>query len=411
MSDENLRSILYLVMAAIEQLPNPPRKGVKRELLKMEEVLMDNRAPRILVLGRRGAGKSSLINAIFGEKVAAIGSVVSETREAKWHSFRNSRGSMDILDTRGLGDRTKPETANCDLAIGDIKSAIENHRPDAILFLCKAKEVDARITEDMISVSRIRACISEVHSFDIPVAAVVTQVDELDPKRIEPPYEDPQKQTNISKAVSVLEEAFGSIKTIPISAYAEHDQDGAITYHNYWNIDILVDYLMGVLPHCAQLQLARLSALKTTQKKLARVVVGSAATVSAGFAITPIPLADAIPITTVQMGMITAIGYIAGKELSRDNAKEFVVALGANVGAAFALREGARALIKLMLPVGGHLISAGVAFAGTWGIGEAGIAYFVDELSIEEASSRLKKAKKQAREEYENSDRFRQCNG
>ena len=133
MSDENLSSILDLVMAGIEQLPNPPRKGVKKELLKMEEVLMDNRAPRILILGRRGAGKSSLINAIFGEKVAEIGSVVSETGEAKWHSFKNPKGSLDILDTRGLGDRTKPETANFEVAIGDITSAIENYRPDAMV--------------------------------------------------------------------------------------------------------------------------------------------------------------------------------------------------------------------------------------------------------------------------------------
>ncbi len=411
MSDESLRSIFNLVAEAIEQLPNPPRKGIQKEVRKMEEVIMDNRAPRILILGRRGAGKSSLINAFFGEKVAETGSVVSETGEAKWHSFENSKGSIDILDTRGLGDRTKPEAAHFEEAVGDIKGAIENHRPDAILFLCKAKEVDARITEDIESVAKIREYILDIHAFDIPVAAVVTQVDELDPKRIEPPYEDPQKQENIAQAVRVLENAFGSIETIPVSAYAEHDQSGAITYDNYWSIDILLDYLMDVLPHSAQLQLARLSALKTIQKRLARVVVGSAASVCAGFAATPIPLADAIPITTVQMAMITGIGYIAGKEISREHAKKFVVALGANVGAAFALREGARALIKLMLPVGGYLISAGVAFAGTWGIGEAAIAYFVDELSIEEAKDRFKKVKRETREDYEDSSGSPQCEG
>ena len=57
------------------------------------------------------------------------------------------------------------------------------------------------------------------------------------------------------------------------------------------------------------------------------------------------------------------------------------------------LRESARALIKFVFPGGGLLISAGIATAGTWAIGEAAIKYYIEHVPIEEAQQvfRLKK--------------------
>ena len=404
MSDEIINQIMDFIMEATNRLPDPPRERIKKELLKTKELLMNNRPPRILILGRRGAGKSSLINAIFNDKVADIGSVLSETGKAKWYPLKNSKGSLHILDTRGMGDRTKPESANFEEAIDDIKSEVENICPDAVLFLCKAKEVDAHVARDIENLMTIKKFIADVHGYEIPVAALLTQVDELDPKRIEPPYDHPIKQENIRKAGHALQSAFdGSkidlLKVIPVSAYAEYE-NGHRTYDNYWNIDVLVDYLMDVLPNSAQLQLARLTSLKKAQKKVARVLINSTATICAGFAATPIPLADAIPITAAQIGMITGIGYISGKKLSRETAKEFLAALGINVGVGFALREAARALIKYIFPGGGLVISASVAFAGTWGIGEAAIAYFIDNASFEEAKNRFKDIRDKAEKEY-----------
>jgi predicted GTPase len=399
MSHENMNEIVELMIKAIERLPNPPRERIKKDVLKIKEMIMDNRPPRILILGRRGAGKSSLINALFKERVARVGSVLSETGKAEWHTFENSKGSISILDTRGMGDRTKPDSANFEDAIEDIKSEIKSICPDVVLFLCKAKEVDAHITKDIDNVIKIRKFLSDIHGYEIPVAALLTQVDELDPKRIEPPYENSQKQENIYKAVNALERAFdGSciklLKIIPVSAYAEYDNESR-KYDNHWNIDLLIDYLMEVLPNSAQLQLARLSSLKKIQRKSARVLVRSTATVCAGIAATPIPLADVIPITTAQIGMVIGVAYIAGRELSKESAAEFLGAIGVNVGVGFALREGARALIKFVFPGAGNAISAGVAFAGTWGIGEASIAYFVEEASNEETKQKFKKAKEE----------------
>ena len=89
--------------------------------------------------------------------------------------------------------------------------------------------------------------------------------------------------------------------------------------------------------------------------------------------------------------MITAVAYVAGRDLSLETAKEFLVAMGVNVGTAFALREVARGLAKL-IPGFGNVISGGVAALGTQALGEGAIAYFIDHKTIDEAKDATRSA-------------------
>jgi predicted GTPase len=398
-----LPSISELIDRALERVPEAHRQPVGESVRLLKEMLMEARAPKLMIVGRRGAGKSSLINALCGEKVAAVGAVLSTTGQPTWYTARSPHGELRVLDTRGLGDRTQPEAANFRNAVDEIRAALAKDFPDAILFLIKAKDVDSHITEDIANVREIRRFLHGKHRYDAPVVAIVTQVDELDPKRVEPPYDDPAKQQNIRTAVATVEAALREqgidlARVIPVSAYAEYGEDGQRTYANNWNVDVLAEYLVEVLPHSAQIQMARLSRLRVVQAKAARKMTGAAAAISAGIAATPIPVADIFPITALQVGLISGIAYLSGRELSRKAAKEFLVALGANLGAAFALRELARAVVKFAFPGGGEVISAGVAAAGTWAIGEAAIAYFVENRSIEEAKARFKMRRKEKKD-------------
>lgn len=398
--NKSLKRIIEMILEQIDRLPNPPRESIKQELHKIQELIMESRAPKFMVCGRRGAGKSSLINAIFQEKVASIGSVLSETGEPTWYKCKSNKGEIEILDTRGLGDRTKPESANFQDSIQEIKFSLENEHPDVILFLCKAQDVDSHIKNDIEYINEVRDFLNKKHMYNIPIVSIITKVDELDPLSVnQPPYDNEKKQNNINTAIKAMGDVFNSfdielMKIIPISAYAEYE-DNKITSKRYWNIDLLVEYLIEVLPNSAQLELARLAKVKSVQIKMARVLIGSTATICSGIAATPIPIADILPITSAQIGMIIGIAYISGKELSKDSAKDFFVALGINVGGAFLLREAARALVKFVFPGAGNVISAGMAFAGTWGIGEVAISYFIEGQSIEKAKERLSKVIKE----------------
>jgi len=393
-------NVIYDVIATIEvvidqmsnMIPAERKEKLKKEIKMLKELLLDKRSARLMIIGRRGAGKSSLINAIFCERVADTGAVLSKTGRSQYYAYQSSRGKLDILDTRGLGDRTKPETANFQNAIDDIKASIETDYPDAILFLCRAKDVDSNIDVDIKNVLEIHSHIANKHKFNAPVVGVITSVDELDPKRIEPPYDDQRKRTNIDTAVKAVENALVSagldlIKVIPTSAYAEYDEvdKNKVAYQNYWNIDALLTYLIDVLPNSTHLELARLAKIRSLQVTLARTIMGATATITGTIAIVPIALADIIPITTAQVGMIIGIAYISGRELSQKSAMEFLSALGINVGAGMVLREAARALVKYVFPGGGLAVSAAVAAAGTLALGEAAIRYFIEGKSIEEA--------------------------
>jgi len=104
----------------------------------------------------------------------------------------------------------------------------------------------------------------------------------------------------------------------------------------------------------------------------------------------PIPLADMPILTTLQSLLVGLIVYVSGRRASARLIAEFAGALGVNIGAGFVFREGARALLKIF-PVWGNAISGIVAGAGTYAVGRAAIAYFIEDLPIQETKKLFRK--------------------
>lgn len=385
-----------------DPLPGPFRARVGEGLEELEELIMEARAPRIAVVGRRGAGKSSLINAIFNAKMAAVGAVKSTTGRGRWYEYAGEQGKLDILDTRGLGEGSGPaEAFSAPDALREIAASVAQKCPDVILFLCKAKEVDARIDEDLQNLSEILRLIEKTGGYRAPVVGVVTQVDELDPVEILPPYEHEIKMNNIREAGGRLQEKLSllageRVAVIPTSAYMRFEESRVVS-NRCWNVDCLVEFLTEKLPRSAQLELVRISRIKAVQRKLARRITAAAVTLAGAAGAQPIPVADMPVITGIQVGMIIGIGYICGRRLDGRGVKEFMGALGLNVGAAFVLREIARSLVKLF-PGGGNFISGTIAAGATWAMGQAATAYFVEGRKMREVKKIYRLKRKKARE-------------
>lgn len=372
------------------KISNKNKEIILEEIAKLRAFIVDARPARIAIVGRRGAGKSSLINAIFGEEKAEVGHTKAQTGIGKWYSFSSELGSIDILDTRGLGESSRPEEeVQAATPLEEIENSIRDQCPDVVLFLCKAKEVDARLDEDLEQLQQLRTKIKDIHDYDIPVIGIVTQVDELAPlSNIEPPYDHPEKQANIKETVKILTEKISDVvltpvKVIPVSAYMEFD-NGEVVYDRRWNIDELVDYLLTKLPQEAQVILAKLAKINSVQKKLARRIAKSVMGITGLIGASPIPLADMPVITGLQISMIGSIAIIGGQKLNRESIVKFAAAMGLNIGAGLAFREIARQLAKL-IPAAGNVVSGAVATAGTYAISEAAIAYYIDRKSEEEA--------------------------
>lgn len=363
---------------------------ILEEVNKLRSFIVDARPARIAIVGRRGAGKSSLINAILGEERAQVGHTKAQTGIGTWYEFESELGSIDILDTRGLGETSLPEEeVKAKTPLEEIKKSVKEKCPDVILFLSKAKEVDARIEEDLQQLQQLRDIIKQTHYYDIPVVGIVTQVDELAPlSNIEPPFDHPEKQANINETVSILtkrlsEQILKPVKVIPVAAYMEFE-NGHLVYDRRWNIDQLIDFLLTELPQEAQIILAKLAKINSVQKKLARKISKSVMGITGLIGASPIPIADMPVITGLQISLVGSIAVIGGQTFTRKSIIQFIGAMGLNVGAGLALREVARQLAKI-IPGAGNLVSGAVATAGTYAISEAAITYYIDRKSEEEA--------------------------
>src|SRR5947207_11132411 len=128
----------------------------------------------------------------------------------------------------------------------------------------------------------------------------------------------------------------------------------------------------------------RISRDRHAQLHVAQMLIKSTTAICAAIGAQPIPLADMPILTSLQVLMVSGIMYISGREKSLRAATEFIAALGANVGAGMLFREGARAMLKFV-PGWGNVVCGMIAGAGTYAIGRAAIAYFLEGVSLKEA--------------------------
>ncbi|MGE6612440.1 MULTISPECIES: GTPase family protein [unclassified Peribacillus] len=407
---DEMGSIFSFIKGQVNKLPISQSKKNKMldQLLKLKTMTVDAREPRIALVGRRGSGKSSLINAMFGQERQYVSSVKSGTGKGKWLWYpSDAEPKIRLLDSRGLGESEAPtEEFEEETPMDELIKAVTEEQPDVFLFLIKAKETDSRIEEDLQELKKLRKIVKENHHYDVPVICVVTQVDELDPPHYKQvPFDaNPKKKQNIDEAIALMSKRFKEsdiplLNTIPTCSYIDFDEGGNIEYDMRWNIELLSDYLIEALPSEAKLKTAKAMQSQFVKKKFARTIVGTFTAIAGIIGAEPIPFADFPILTGIQGLMIVVIGFIADKEINTKTASEFIAALGINVGIGLLVREGVRAAVRF-IPGAGLAVSGAVAGAVTYGIGQAAIAYFLENKDIDQA----KEAYKNANKEYKNED-------
>lgn len=157
----------------------------------------------------------------------------------------------------------------------------------------------------------------------------------------------------------------------------------------------LLSAFASALPDEAKLELARSCKIVPLQREIARALSKSLTAISGALGMQPIPFADFPLLFSLQIMLVSGIIYISGREMSKRLALQFFAALGLNFGAGMALRQGSRAALKL-LPGFGNAVSGAIAGAGTFAIGRAASAYFIDKETIAEARKLLWRSKKKA---------------
>lgn len=413
MSSEDPLKALARAIARIEELlgslPLDVAKDLRTRVATLRTVLLDKRPPALVLVGRRGAGKSSVVNALFGAKVAELGHVTAQTGQARWYLYERGGGSMRVLDTRGMQEGSAPaESDQAKSALESIAVELRVQPPDLVVFVAKATEVDAAIDADLDALERVYDEIRRAHRLEPPLVAVVTHADTLEPKSTrlheeskEPPEDVEEKKRHIALAEHAIAQKIDGrdklrarhVGTVGVSAYMSWRTDGTLRADERWRIADLTTTLFRNLPDASHAELARATQARAVQEELASKLTSATAALCAGIAAIPFVPAAVVPLTTLQAGMVAGIAWIGGRSVDKRGAAEFMTSLGANVGLGIGLRILGHALMSLVSGGGALVVSAAVAFTGTMGIGSAAKAYYIRGVSLEDARRVFRRAR------------------
>lgn len=105
-------------------------------------------------------------------------------------------------------------------------------------------------------------------------------------------------------------------------------------------------------------------------------VIRSASLLAGAVAVEPLPFADMLLITPVQVKMVLHVGKIYGFDITGERAREIVQELGVTVAYGMVARQVMRSLAKVALPVVGGLITAPAVYGWTYALGRLAEQYF-----------------------------------
>ena len=350
-----LLSLYEKLEKLIQRLPEPLQSPILREIRPLQSLFLLQRPPRLLLLGDRRASRSELVNALMGSAAAAASEDLIQ--DGSWQLFtrRPGKGKLRLLDAR------RPASLSL------LHRALNAPAPDLCLYAFQSAQSPEETAADLEQAGAVMRALEELHrDLKLYVVGVApASATECAPEEV-------RRQLDAAMhggGNMVFARRVAGLSVL--AAGADERQRLAVT-------------IAGELPFESKLEWVRMAGLRKEQAELAHLVVRSVTAICAAVGAQPIPLADFPILTSLQAAMVAGIMHISGREMKMSLAVEWLTALGANIGMGLALREGARAALKL-LPVWGGLLSGGIAAAGTFAIGRAAIAYFIEGVSLPSA--------------------------
>lgn len=300
----------------------------------------------VLIAGRSGVGKSTLINSIFQGNIAETGQGKPVTSGTKEYSKEGI--PITIFDTRGL-------------EMDDYKNTFDGLKK-LVAERCADKDSDRHIhvawvcvQEDGRRVEDAEIQLHEMLAEKVPVIGIITKA------RADQGFQKEVKALlpharNVVR-VRAVQETFDDGHAIPPIGLKE-----------------LIEITSGAIPEGKRRALAAAQKADIGYKVAqSRTVIMGAASLAATAGASPIPFSDAAILAPIQIGMLASISAVFGLELSKAALGTLVSAALGVSGATLVGRTIAVNLLKLIPGAGtiaGGAISAATAGALTITLGE-----------------------------------------
>lgn len=304
----------------------------------------------ILIAGRTGVGKSTLINSVFQGCLAETGQgrpVTTHVREITKEGI-----PLSIFDTRGL------EMADFGQTIKDLETFIQSKNGDSdpmrhihVGWIC--------ISEDSRRVERAETELAEMLAKRFPVIGVVTKA---------------RADNGFRTVVQDLMPTARNV--VRVLALGERQDDGHVLPPR--GLVELIRLTNELVPEGQRNALAASQRVDVEAKRMrAHAAVVTASLAAAGAGASPIPFSDALILVPIQISMLATITAVFGLPLSTGFLATLVSSAAGCSAATFVGRTLVSNLLKMIPGAGtlvGGAISATTAAAFTTMLGEAYIA-------------------------------------
>ena len=309
----------------------------------------------IIVIGKSGVGKSTLINNLFKENFAETG--IGRPVTASIRKIERQDYPLAIYDTPGF-ELSNKQQKNVQEEIFDIIEKGEQTRDinDCIHCIWYCVNVQGNRTFDSEEIEWIKKLTEKVK---IPVIVILTQA-------------VPKNKAQQMKRL-IENENLAIRKVVPVlSADMNFDDEYMATSYG---LDVLVDVLGEILPIELQDTLQNLQkASLESKKKYAHAVVATAATTAFGEGFVPIPFSDAAILVPTQMSMIAGITVAFGLNINKSVLTGLISSTIGTSGTTVLGKTLVSNLLKVIPGVGtgiGGMISGTTAATLTIALGEA----------------------------------------
>lgn len=307
----------------------------------------------ILIAGRTGVGKSTLINSVFQGNLAVTGQGRPVTKNVREYS--KERLPLRIIDTRGL------EMADFDSTLEELVNEVKKRKIETdpskhihVGWVC--------ISEDSRRVEDAEINLTEQLSGHFPMIGVITKA-----------RADNGFRHDVQKFLPGLK------NVVRIRAMGETFDEG----HKLGPMGLaeLIQLTNEVIPEGQKKAFIAAQKVSITLKKnKAHGIVAGAAVAAAAIGATPIPFSDAFLLVPAQIGMLAGVTAVFGLEFDTGFLSTLVTTSAGCTATTFVGRALVANLLKLFPGAGsavGGMISAGTASSLTVALGEAYINVLV----------------------------------